>query len=192
MMEKATENYSKTTLGFWIYLMTDCLLFGSLFATFLVLRDSTYGGPAGKDLFDMSFVLLETLILLVSSFTCGLAIIAARRSKSTRLPMIFLAITFLLGAAFLALELTEFSNLVSDGHSWQNSAFLSAFFTLVGTHGLHITVGLIWALVLGWQLVKHGLTQGTIRRLTLFSMFWHFLDVIWIFVFSIVYLMGAA
>lgn len=183
---------SKTTLGFWIYLMTDCLLFGSLFATYIVLLTGTFGGPTGKDLFDMPFVLAETLILLTSSFLCGLAVVSAHRSRGKALPLTMLAATFLLGVAFLGLELFEFYEIVEGGHNWQTSAFLSAFFTLVGTHGLHIMVGLLWAAVIGWQIIRRGLNRNVVRRLTLFSVFWHFLDIIWIFVFTVVYLMGAA
>lgn len=181
--------HSTTSLGFWIYLMTDCILFASLFATYAVLRNGTFGGPAGKDIFDMPFVLAETLILLTSSFVCGLALLGARANRK-RLVLLGLGVVFMLGAAFLALELSEFTQLVADGHSWQASAFLSAFFTLVGTHGLHISVGLLWILVMLWQLYRRGFTKGTTRRLVLFSLFWHFLDVVWIFIFTIVYLMG--
>lgn len=189
-LEQAEQAETKS-LGFWIYLMTDCVLFASLFATYVVLRGGTNGGPGGSELFDMSFVLAETLILLTSSFTCGLAIVAAKTGrKHMILPL--LGVTFLLGAIFLALELYEFSTLVADGHSWRASAFLSAFFTLVGTHGLHIIVGLTWAAVIAWQFIRRGLTQGVMRRLLLFGMFWHFLDIIWIFIFTIVYLMGVA
>lgn len=180
---------STPALGFWIYLMTDCILFASLFAAYAVLHNSTYGGPGGKELFTMPFVLAETLILLTSSFICGLVVLGAK-SASKKWVLVGLVATLLLGLAFLTLELTEFSHLVVEGHSWRASAFLSAFFTLVGTHGLHITVGLIWILVLIWQIARKGLKPSVIRRLTLFSLFWHFLDVIWIFIFTIVYLMG--
>lgn len=178
-----------TALGFWIYLMTDLILFASLFATYIVLLHGTYGGPSGKDIFEMPFVLTETLILLTSSFVCGLTMIALRRANK-KLVLIGLAITFALGVAFLGLELFEFTSLVNDGHSWQASAYLSAFFTLVGTHGAHIAVGLLWILVIAWQVFKRGFTKGVVRRLTLFSLFWHFLDLVWIFIFTIVYLMG--
>jgi cytochrome o ubiquinol oxidase subunit III len=184
------EDVSKTTLGFWIYLMTDCVLFASLFATFAVLRSSTFGGPPGSELFSLPYVLVETLILLTSSFTCGLAILAARRRKQKQVLMLF-GLTFLLGVAFLALELTEFRHLVHEGDSWRRSGFLSAFFTLVGTHGLHITIGLLWMIVMMAQVARRGLSSITVRKLTMLSMFWHFLDVIWIFIFSIVYLLGA-
>lgn len=179
-----------TALGFWIYLMTDLILFASLFATYIVLLHGTYGGPSGKDIFEMPFVLAETLILLTSSFVCGLVMIALRKANK-RLVLIGLGVTFALGAAFLALELIEFTNLVNDGHGWQASAYLSAFFTLVGTHGAHIAVGLLWILVIAWQVLRRGFTKGVVRRLTSFSLFWHFLDLVWIFIFTIVYLMGA-
>ncbi len=181
---------TKTIFGFWVYLMTDCLLFATLFATFAVLRNNTYGGPGGNELFSMPFVLTETMLLLTSSFVCGLAMLAIhRRDKSNAL--IMLSITFLLGLAFLVLELSEFRNLAHEGNSWTRSGFLSAFFTLVGTHGLHITVGLLWGVSMAVQLVRRGFTNGVVRRLTLFSLFWHFLDIIWIFIFTIVYLLGA-
>jgi cytochrome o ubiquinol oxidase subunit 3 len=181
---------STTKLGFWIYLMTDCVLFGSLFATYIVLRGNTYGGVSGRDIFDMPFVLAETLILLTSSFVCGLAMLAARQNRR-RWVLAGLSGVALLGVSFLTLELIEFTKLNMEGNGWQASAFLSAFFTLVGTHGAHIAMGLLWLIVIGWQVAHRGLTAGVQRRLGLFGMFWHFLDVIWIFIFTIVYLMGA-
>lgn len=186
------ENQNDTkALGFWIYLMTDCVLFGSLFATYIVLRDSTAGGPSGADIFDMPSVLMETLLLLASSFTCGLAVVASKGGRK-QWALAALGVTFILGAAFLAFELTEFTHLAAEGNSWQTSAFLSAFFTLVGTHGLHIAAGLLWLGVMMWQVTRRGFTEGVMRRLSLFGMFWHFLDIIWIFIFTIVYLMGVA
>jgi cytochrome o ubiquinol oxidase subunit 3 len=182
---------SKSLFGFWIYLMTDVVLFASLFAAFAVLRNSTFGGPAGAELFSLPFVFTETLILLTSSFTCGVAVVMANRG-SRRQTLIWLAVTALLGVAFLTLELNEFSHLAHEGNSWQRSGFLSSFFTLVGTHGAHITTGLIWMLVMMVQVVRRGLERNTLRRLTMLSLFWHFLDIIWIFIFSIVYLLGAA
>lgn len=186
---KHHDEMSKTTFGFWVYLMTDCVLFASLFATYAVLRDGTYGGPSGADLFDLNFVLTETMLLLASSFTCGLAMLAVWKRNSGA-ALNWLAVTFLLGLAFLTMEIYEFNHLIHEGYSWERSAFLSAFFTLVGTHGLHITAGLIWALVLMGQIMKRGLTHGVVRRLTLFSLFWHFLDIVWIFIFTFVYLMA--
>jgi cytochrome o ubiquinol oxidase subunit 3 len=179
----------KPLLGFWIYLMTDCLLFASLFATYIVLHNNTFGGPGGSELFEMPSILFETLILLTSSFTCGLAMIAVRQGNIKH-TLLWFGFTFVLGVMFLVMELTEFKHLIAEGNSWQRSGFLSSFFTLVGTHGLHIAVGLLWLIVMGWQLLKQGLTINVVRRLTLFSMFWHFLDIIWIFIFTFVYLMG--
>ncbi|HET9721414.1 MAG TPA: cytochrome o ubiquinol oxidase subunit III [Candidatus Saccharimonadales bacterium] len=180
---------SKTIFGFWVYLMTDCVLFASLFATFAVLRNSFFGGPSGESLFNLNFVLEETLILLTSSFTAGLGILAARQGNKRRTLILF-AITFLLGLSFLGLELSEFHRLAAEGNSWRRSAFLSAFFTLVGTHGAHITGGLIWMAVMMRQVWRRGLTAASVKRLTMLSMFWHFLDIIWIFIFTIVYLWG--
>lgn len=183
------EHNETKALGFWIYLMTDCILFASLFATYIVVRNNTSGGPAGRDLFDMPMVLAETIFLLTSSFTCGLAVVAARANRKALVGGL-LAVTFMLGAAFLAVELSEFYHLVQEGHSWQASAFLSAFFTLVGTHGLHITIGLLWLATMAVQIIRRGFTSGVLRRLGMFGMFWHFLDVIWIFIFTVVYLTG--
>jgi cytochrome o ubiquinol oxidase subunit 3 len=188
VVEKIDE--STPILGFWVYIMTDCVLFASLFATYAVLFNNTAGGPSGYQLFDLKNVLAETLILLTSSFTCGLAMLAAHKGDRNR-TLAWFAVTFLLGVAFLALELTEFHHFVQTGNSWTRSGFLSAFFTLVGTHGLHITTGLLWMAILMWQVFKGGLVKSTIRRLTMLSMFWHFLDIVWIFIFTIVYLRGA-
>ena len=193
MTEKAEEKalLGRTSVGFWLYLMTDCMLFASLFATFVVLRTATADGPSSRDIFEMPLVLTETIILLVSSFTCGLALLGMKAGK-VRQVIWALALTYMLGAAFLVIELSEFAKLVSEGHSWQQSAFLSAFFTLVGTHGLHILIGLIWLVVLVGVILRRGMTAKTIRQLTLFGLFWHFLDLVWIFIFTIVYLMGVA
>ncbi len=179
----------KTLFGFWVYIMTDCVLFASLFAVYAVLHNSTFGGPGGQQLFSLPNVLAETLILLTSSYTCGLAMLAAHKNRKADVLMWF-GITFVLGLAFLCLELTEFQHLAHDGNSWRRSGFLSAFFTLVGTHGLHITVGLVWMAVLLKKVMRKGLGGNTMKRLQLLSMFWHFLDVVWIFIFTIVYLMG--
>jgi cytochrome o ubiquinol oxidase subunit III len=181
---------TKTTLGFWVYLMTDCVLFASLFAGYAVMHGNIYDGPSASEIFDLPFVLVETLILLTSSFTCGLALLAARK-QNRRMTLSFFGITFALGLAFIGMELYEFRHLIHEGYGYQRSGFLSAFFTLVGTHGLHIAVGLLWMAVMMIQTIKRGFTTGVLRRLTLLSMFWHFLDVIWIFIFTIVYLFGA-
>ena len=183
------ENDNKTIFGFWLYLMTDCVLFASLFATFAVLRGNTFGGPSGQTLFSLNFVLAETLILLTSSFTCGLGILFARRGQKDKVLLLF-AITFLLGLAFLGLEMHEFTHLYNEGSSWRRSGFLSAFFTLVGTHGLHITVGLLWMAVMLFRVRRFGLGGKTVKQLTMLSLFWHFLDIVWIFIFTVVYLMG--
>ena len=184
------EIQEKKTVGFWIYLMTDLILFASLFATFAVLRTATAGGPSGAELFDLPFVLLETMILLTSSFTVGLAILGAARGYKKQ-TIFWLMVTFALGVAFLALELTEFNHLVAEGNGWDRSAFLSAFFTLVATHGLHIAIGLLWLGVMVYRLVRFKFKETDIKRLALFGLFWHFLDVVWIFIFSIVYLIGS-
>lgn len=179
----------KTVFGFWVYLMTDCVLFAALFATYAVLRNNTFGGPAGHDIFRLPYVLTETLLLLTSSFTCGLAMLAAHRGDKSQV-ITWFSTTFLLGVAFLTMELSEFSSLIKDGNGYQRSGFLSSYFTLVGTHGLHITAGLIAILICIIMVMRRGLTPKTLRGLTCLSLFWHFLDVIWILIFSIVYLMG--
>lgn len=187
---KPFDHQTRTIFGFWAYLMTDCILFAALFATYAVLHNNTYGGPSGRELFDMPYVLKETLVLLTSSFTCGLGIIAVEKRQKLQTYVWFI-VTMLLGLTFLTMELKEFHHLAVTGDSWHRSGFLSSYFTLVGTHGLHITIGLLWMVIVLVQLGRRGFTKGVVRRLTLFSMFWHFLDIIWIFIFTIVYLMGA-
>lgn len=191
MREEHEAADQRTLFGFWTYIMTDCVLFASLFATYAVLHNNTYGGEPGSSLFDLPSVLAETLILLTSSFTVGLAMVAARW-RSKRQTILWLSVTFLLGIAFLTIELTEFHNLAAEGNSWRRSGFLSAFFTLVGTHGLHITVGLSWMAAMMIKILNNGFGRATLRRLTMLSLFWHFLDIVWIFIFTVVYLMGAA
>ena len=186
-----SEVDAKAIFGFWVYLMTDCVLFAGLFATYAVLRDNTFGGPAGYQIFNMPEVLVETLVLLMSSFTCGLGVLAARSNRKSQV-LGWFAATFVLGLVFLTIEVTDFHSLVTQGNSWTRSGFLSAYFTLVGTHGLHITIGLLWMAVLVVRIRKTGLTRGNVRRLTLLSLIWHFLDLVWIFIFTIVYLIGAA
>ena len=186
-----SEDDSKLTTGFWIYLMTDCVLFASLFATYAVLRNNTYGGPTGVEVFNLPLILVATLLLLTSSFTCGMALLAAKHRDKNALLM-WLGLTLFLGLGFLGIELTEFSQLIAEGNSWQRSGFLSAFFTLVGTHGLHISVGLLWLFIMAVYIVRRGITEIVVKRMTIFSLFWHFLDIIWIFIFTIVYMMGKA
>jgi cytochrome o ubiquinol oxidase subunit III len=193
-MTESVINYSdahhRTIFGFWVYLMTDCILFATLFATYAVLHNNTYGGPSGRELFSLPFVLTETLLLLTSSFTCGLTALAARCDEKNKV-IAWFGVTFLLGLSFLTMEVTEFTHLFHEGNGWQRSAFLSSFFTLVGTHGLHITAGLLWMIVLVIQMGRRGLTPTILKRQTCLRLFWHFLDVIWIFIFTFVYLMGA-
>lgn len=183
------DTFSKTTLGFWIYLMTDSLLFATLFCTYAVLRNETFDGPSARDLFSLSTAFTETMILLLSSVTCGLGMLFALRNKKNQI-IAWLAVSFLLGASFVAIELTEFTHLFQEGNSWQRSAFLSSFFALVSTHGLHVFFGLLWMVVMMAQVFRLGVTVTTFRRLITFSMFWHFLDLVWIFIFTFVYLMG--
>jgi cytochrome o ubiquinol oxidase subunit 3 len=183
------EAGGSTMLGFWIYLMSDCLIFAVLFATYGVLGGNYAAGPGPKELFDLSLVAVNTTMLLLSSITYGFAMLASyrRRVGATQL---WLAVTGLFGAAFIGIELFEFAHLIHEGATPQRSAFLSSFFTLVGTHGLHVTFGLVWLITLLVQLGKHGLTRANERRLACLSLFWHFLDVIWIGVFTFVYLLG--
>ncbi len=185
--EAAAED--RTMFGFWVYLMTDLLMFAVLFAVYAVLRDNTLGGPTGRDLFSPSLALTETLILLTSSFTCGLGMIAARLGNKKQTLGWFMA-TFMMGLTFLALEISEFHHLYADGHTMQSNAFLSSFFVLLGTHGLHILGGLTWMAITLFFVNKRGLTKSNVRKLTLVSLFWHFLDIVWIFIFTVVYLMA--
>ncbi|MCZ7863269.1 cytochrome o ubiquinol oxidase subunit III [Agrobacterium salinitolerans] len=178
-----------TSLGFWLYLMSDCLIFATLFATYAVVGRSYAAGPSGADLFDLKLVAINTGFLLFSSITYGFAMLEMEKQK-VKATLVWLGVTGLFGLAFLAVELYEFHHLIAEGAGPQRSAFLSAFFALVGTHGLHVTFGIIWLVTLMFQVGKHGLIAANKRRLMCLSMFWHFLDVIWIGVFSFVYLMG--
>lgn len=180
---------SKTMYGFWIYLMTDFVLFASLFSVFIVLRGNIFAGNGTGVFFSMNAVLAETLILLTSSLTCGLFMLAARTGH-TRAVLTWMYITMVLGLAFVCIEGAEFRTLLLEGNAPGTSGFFSAFFTLVGTHGLHIVVGLIWMLALATSIVQRGLSRANMRKLMLLGMFWHFLDIIWIFIFTIVYLLG--
>jgi len=187
--EHVHEPGEATLLGFWIYLMSDALIFASLFATFGVLRQNYAGGPAPRDIFDLSLVALNTALLLISSITFGFSMLAMDQNK-VRATQAWLIVTALFGAGFVAIELYEFGHLIAEGATPQRSAFLSAFFTLVGTHGAHVTFGLVWIAVMLVQVGKRGLTSENKRRLMCLSLFWHFLDVIWIGVFTFVYLLG--
>jgi cytochrome o ubiquinol oxidase subunit 3 len=179
-----------TLLGFWIYLMSDCLIFAVLFATYAVLGRNYAAGPSGADLFDLPLVAVNTGLLLFSSITYGFAMLSAQAGRKSS-TLVWLAITGLFGAGFLSLELYEFAHLIHEGAGPQRSAFLSSFFTLVGTHGLHVTFGILWLVTLMIQVGQRGLDAPMLRRLMCLSMFWHFLDVIWIGVFSFVYLLGS-
>lgn len=178
-----------TLLGFWLYLMSDCLVFACLFATYAVLGRSYAGGPTGAELFDLPLVAINTTLLLLSSITYGFAMLAMQR-QHLRSTLIWLAITGILGAGFISLELYEFAHLLHEGAGPQRSGFLTAFFALVATHGLHVSFGILWLVTLMFQLRQYGLTPENRRRLMCLSMFWHFLDVVWIGVFTFVYLMG--
>lgn len=180
---------STDVLGFWIYLMSDCVLFAVLFAAYAVLHGNTFGGPGARELFHLPYALAETVILLTSSFTAGLALLAASRGSSTKTLACLIA-TLALGVAFLTLEIREFATLIGAQAGPGRSGFLSSYFTLVGTHGLHVALGALWMTVLIAHLLKDGLTDANRERLALLALFWHFLDIIWIFIFTIVYLVA--
>jgi len=182
--------HNGTLLGFWLYLMSDCLVFACLFAVYAVLGRHFAGGPTGAELFDLPLVAVNTSLLLLSSITYGFAMLSMGGNR-LRETLLWLAVTGLLGAGFIGLELHEFGHLIADGAGPRRSAFLSSFFTLVGTHGLHVTFGIVWLITLMTQLSRHGLTPANRRRVMCLSMFWHFLDVVWIGVFTVVYLLGA-
>jgi cytochrome o ubiquinol oxidase subunit 3 len=173
--------------GFWLFLLSDVVMFSGLFAAYAVLADRTAGGPDGLQLFDRSYVLLETACLLFSSFTCGLCALAIER-RSAAATYLWAFVTFALGAAFLGLELSEFLRMIGEGAAPTRSAFLSAFFTLVGTHGLHVALGLVWLTAMMAQVATLGFLPIVVRRLLCFTLFWHALDIVWIGVFTIVYL----
>jgi len=183
------DTMANQAFGFWIYLMTDLVLFASIFATFAVVGRNYAGGPTGKELFDLRYLFVETMLLLFSSATFGLAALAMHDDRKG-LVLTWLVVTFLLGFGFIAMEINEFYHMILDGNGPQRSAFLSAFFTLVGTHGAHVTIGLIWMAVMMGQVDTKGLTTPVRSRLIRLSMFWHFLDIVWVGVFSFVYLLG--
>jgi cytochrome o ubiquinol oxidase subunit 3 len=180
----------RQSFGFWLYILSDLILFSALFATFAVQMRSFAGGPTGAELFDLPYVLGETMLLLLSSTTCGVAMIALRDGRRGRL-LGWLALTFLPGLGFILMELHEFRGLMLAGHGPQRNGFLSAYFTLVGTHGMHVSFGLVWMAILMVQVAVKGLSAPVRGRLQRLSLFWHFLDIVWIGVFSLVYLVGA-
>jgi cytochrome o ubiquinol oxidase subunit III len=175
--------------GFWIFILSDIVMFSGLFAAYAVLSGNTAGGPRGAELFNLRNVFIETMCLLFSSYTCGLGALSAERRQPLRF-LVFAALTFVLGAAFLFIEATEFAGMVEKGAGPERSAFLSSFFTLVGTHGVHVTGGLFWLVYLVAQVITKGLRAAVLRRLLCWSLFWHALDIVWVGVFTLVYLMG--
>ncbi len=194
-MEIAAENLghhdalSNKAFGFWLYIMSDLVLFAAIFATYIVLSHNYAGGPTGKDLFHLPYVFGETLLLLFSSATYGLAMLAINENNSNKV-LTWLTVTFLLGLGFVAMEINEFYGMILEGNGPDRSGFLSAFFTLVGTHGAHVICGLIWMAVMAGQVIRKGLTEPVQSRLLCLSIFWHFLDIVWVGVFTVVYLTG--
>ena len=184
------EAFERNTFGFWVYIMSDCILFSALFVTFAVLKNSTGGTQTLDGLFSMPFVLAETMLLLTSSFTYGLSLLFARDGK--KIPMFSMLIaTFLLGISFIGMEFYEFHHLITHGYTPSTNAAFSSFFTLVGTHGLHVISGLVWMLLVIIQLAIRGITPKNQSKLYCLVLFWHFLDVIWVCVFTIIYLFNA-
>jgi cytochrome o ubiquinol oxidase subunit III len=175
--------------GFWISLMSDAIIFSLLFATYAVMVGRAAGGPSAHDLFDLAHAFIETMLLLCSSMTFGLASLSVHQKNVTAI-FFWLAVTFVLGAGFVGMEIVEFHGMVMAGAGPQRSGFLSSFFTLVATHGLHVTMGLVWIMVLGGQVLMKGLTAPVASRLYRLGLFWHFLDIVWIGIFSVVYLPG--
>jgi cytochrome o ubiquinol oxidase subunit 3 len=178
-----------TMLGFWLYLMSDSLIFAILFACFAVLGTNYAGGPGPAELFDLRLIAVNTSLLLVSSITYGFAMIEMQNGRLNQV-ITWLAVTGLLGAGFVAIEIYEFVHLIHEGAGPGRSAFLSSFFALVGTHGLHVTFGIVWLITLLVQLKRNGINEPMRRRVGCLSLFWHFLDIVWIGVFTFVYLMG--
>ncbi|MDJ0512234.1 MAG: cytochrome o ubiquinol oxidase subunit III [Methyloceanibacter sp.] len=183
------ERYEEKDFGFWLYLMSDAVIFALLFATYLIMVGNAAGGPTPKDVFELDRVVAETALLLLSSTTFGIAAVALSAGERGKV-LLWLAVTFLLGAGFIYLEIGEFAGMIAEGAGPQRSGFLSAFFTLVGTHGLHVSVGLCWILVMMGQVYFKGITAPVASRLMRLGLFWHFLDIIWVVIFSVVYLPG--
>ncbi|MDF1655306.1 MAG: cytochrome o ubiquinol oxidase subunit III [Coxiellaceae bacterium] len=190
LTHETTNSESVDVFGFWMYIMTDCILFGSLFAAFAVLHSNTFGGPTLKQLVSLPYVFGESMFLLLSNLTYGFALLRLYNNKKQKM-VFWLVLSIILGAGFLGMELYEFADLVREGHSWTSSAGMSSFFTLVGTHGLHVFCGLLWMIILTIQTATFGTNSHMKRRFTYLGLFWNFLDIVWIFVFTIVYLMGA-
>lgn len=187
--EPHVDHDSIDVFGFWLYILTDCMIFGSLFATFMVLNHPGAYGPQLKEFISVGYVLVETFLLLGSNFTFGLSVVSLSKNDMAKTRMWLLA-TFLLGAGFVGMEVNEFVHLAHEGYAWYTSGAASSFFTLVGTHGLHVTFGLLWIAVMFFQLKVFGINALTKRRMMYLGLFWNFLDLVWIFLFSVVYLMG--
>lgn len=191
MSSSHEETASKTLFGFWTFIMSDFVFFSALFSTYAVLSPNTAGGPSGAQIFNLQHALIQTLLLLASSFAAGPAVLAAYQKKPA-LAVLWLLISLLLGIFFFVLEIGDFSRLIHEGHGWERSAFLSAFFNLVATHGLHVLIGLLWMVVLIVLIIRRGITPVLLRRITCLRLFWHFVNIVWIFIFTFVYLLGAA
>jgi cytochrome o ubiquinol oxidase subunit 3 len=187
--QEIEQGFAESAFGFWIYLMSDAIIFSLLFATYTVMLENTAGGPDGHALFKLGNAFTETMLLLASSTTFGLASVAAG-ARQRLLTLSWLSLTFLLGFGFVGMEISEFQGLVAAGNGPDRSGFLSAFFTLVGTHGLHVSIGLLWIVLLGCEVTLRGLNPFVVSRLYRLGLFWHFLDIIWIGIFSVVYLPG--
>ncbi|HKJ73820.1 MAG TPA: cytochrome o ubiquinol oxidase subunit III [Alphaproteobacteria bacterium] len=187
--EHARRALDEKAFGFWIYLMSDAIIFALLFATYAVMRPNTAGGPSGHDLFDLPHTLIETMLLLTSSMTFGFSSVATDAGRRTQ-TVLWLGVTFALGAGFVGMEISEFHGMVAMAAGPDRSGFLSAFFTLVGTHGLHVSIGLVWIILLGLEVSVRGLSPRVRSQLNRLGMFWHFLDIVWIGIFSVVYLPG--
>ncbi|MDN4608338.1 cytochrome aa3 quinol oxidase subunit III [Sporosarcina highlanderae] len=188
-LEYANEQNKMNIFGFWIFIGAEVMLFATLFATYFTLEHRVGNGPAGAEIFELTPVLIETLVLLTSSFTIGLAMNAMRLGKKNAM-LTFFSITLLLGLVFLGVEIYEFTHYASIGAGLQVSAFTGILLTTLGTHGAHVTVGLFWGLFIIMQVKKHGLTPKTANKSFIFSLYWHFLDIVWIFIFSFIYLKG--
>lgn len=184
------DSYSKTLFGFWVYLLSDFILFATLMAVYVVLRNNTYGGPPIRELTNPNFVLFQTVVMLCTSFTAGIAGAYAHRKDKIR-TILWLSLTAVLGIAFLMMEFRDFTHWIATGNSWKRSGFLSALFSLLGTHALHIVFAVLWSFVLMPLVVGRGLKSETLRRISCLKMFWQFLNVVWVFIYTIVYLIGA-
>jgi len=187
--EAGPDAYAQRAFGFWLYLMSDAIIFALLFATYAVMVGNVAGGPSGRTLFNLSNTFAETMVLLFSSITFGFASLAIRTGRKSQV-LAWLAVTFVLGLGFVGLEIREFAGMIHAGAGPDRSGFLSSFFTLVGTHGLHVSSGLIWILVMAGQVAIKGLSIPVVSRLSRLALFWHFLDIVWIGIFSVVYLPG--